>query len=68
MRGFPEYMDCFADVDCGLGFDLAVMVVGKCEIKKRVVFDLIGYNHNSPFELRNYSDFSDYIKTIVDLV
>jgi hypothetical protein len=66
MAGFREYMDCFADVDCGLGFDLAVFVVGKCEIRKRVVLDLIGHIHNSPFEVRNYSDFSDYVKTIVD--
>jgi hypothetical protein len=29
---------------------------------------LIGYSHNSPFLLRNYSDFSDYIKTIVNWV
>jgi hypothetical protein len=66
MRGFPEYMNSFADVDCALGFDLAVMVVGKSEIRKRDLLHLIGYSHNSPFLLRNYSDFSDYIKTIVN--
>jgi hypothetical protein len=29
---------------------------------------LIVYSHNIPFELRNYSDFSDYIKTIANWV
>jgi hypothetical protein len=66
MTRFPEYIEGFADVDCSLGFDLAVFVVGKCEIKKRALLHLIVYSHNIPFELRNYSDFSDYIKTIAN--
>jgi hypothetical protein len=68
MTRFREYIECFADVDCSLGFDLALFAVGKCKIIKRVVLHLIGCSHNSPFELRNYEDFSNYIKTIVDSV